>query len=94
VPDTESFDAFYRASRQRVHNFALTGDAAEAQDVAHARAWPRWGTVGEYGSPEAWLRTVAHRIAVSRWRQARSAAGRRALARLLAVDLAEEESHA
>jgi RNA polymerase sigma-70 factor (sigma-E family) len=78
VPDSESFDAFYRASRQRLDDclFALTGNAAEAQDVVHeayARAWQRWGTVGEYGNPEAWVRTVARRIAVSRWRRARGA---------------------
>jgi RNA polymerase sigma-70 factor (sigma-E family) len=78
VLDSESFDAFYRASRQRLHLclYALTGDAAEAQDVAHeayARAWQRWGTVGEYGDPEAWVRTVARRIAISRWRRARYA---------------------
>jgi RNA polymerase sigma-70 factor, ECF subfamily len=77
VPDSASFDAFYRAGRQRVHLFvfALTGNAAEAQDVvqeAYARAWQRWDTVGEYADPEAWVRTVARRIAVSRWRRARS----------------------
>ncbi|MBM0256813.1 SigE family RNA polymerase sigma factor, partial [Micromonospora sp. 4G55] len=40
----ESFDAFYRGSRQRLYDclYALTGNAAEAQDVVHeayARAW-------------------------------------------------------
>jgi RNA polymerase sigma-70 factor, ECF subfamily len=78
VPDSEIFDAFYLASRQRLYDclFALTGNAAEAQDVAqeaYARAWQRWETVGEYANPEAWVRTVARRIAVSRWRRARSA---------------------
>ncbi|NYF56681.1 RNA polymerase sigma factor [Micromonospora purpureochromogenes] len=74
----ESFDAFYRGSRQRLYDclYALTGNAAEAQDVVHeayARAWQRWSTVGEYADPEAWVRTVARRVAVSRWRRARSA---------------------
>lgn len=75
---SDSFDAFYRASRQRLYDclYALTGNAAEAQDAvqeAYARAWQRWSTVGEYADPEAWVRTVARRIAVSRWRRARSA---------------------
>ncbi|MER7459360.1 SigE family RNA polymerase sigma factor [Micromonospora sp. NPDC126480] len=82
VPATEdpqgSFDAFYRATRQRLFAFlyALTGNAAEAQDVLHeayARAWQRWSTVRDCDSPEAWMRTVSRRIAVSRWRRARNA---------------------
>jgi RNA polymerase sigma-70 factor (sigma-E family) len=77
VPDPSSFDAFYRASRQRLFDclLALTGDPAEAQDAVHeayARAWQRWSTVGEYGDPEAWVRTVARRVAVSRWRRTRN----------------------
>lgn len=77
VPDETSFDAFYRASRQRLFDtlYALTGDRAEAQDAVHeayARAWQRWSTVGDYGDPEAWVRTVARRIAVSRWRRTRN----------------------
>lgn len=72
--DSDGFDTFYRASRQRLFDslYALTGNAAEAQDVVHeafARAWQRWSTVGEYGDPEAWVRTVARRVAVSRWRR-------------------------
>lgn len=74
----DSFDAFYRASRQRLYDclYALTGNAAEAQDAVHeayARAWQRWPTVETYADPEAWVRTVARRVAVSRWRRARSA---------------------
>jgi RNA polymerase sigma-70 factor (ECF subfamily) len=77
VPDETSFDAFYRASRQRLYAclLALTCDPAEAQDVvqeAYARAWQRWARIGQYGDPEAWVRTVARRIAVSRWRRARN----------------------
>lgn len=72
-----SFDVFYRATRQRLFEvvYALTGDAAEAQDVVHeayARAWQRWPVVSGYEAPEAWVRIVARRIAVSRWRRARS----------------------
>jgi RNA polymerase sigma-70 factor (sigma-E family) len=78
VPDSESFDAFYRDTRQRLFDclVGLTGDRAEAQDVVHeayARAWQRWQTVGDYADPEAWVRTVARRLAVSQWRRARSA---------------------
>lgn len=76
-PGEETFDAFYRASRQRLFDtvYALTGNAAEAQDAVHeayARAWQRWSKVGDYGDPEAWVRTVARRVAVSRWRRARN----------------------
>lgn len=55
----------------------LTGDLAEAQDAvqeAFIRAWQRWETVSGYDDPEAWLRVVASRIAVSRWRSLRSRA--------------------
>lgn len=75
--NVDSFDAFYRGSRQRLFDAvtALTGNPAEAQDAVHeayARAWQRWSKVGEYGDPEAWVRTVARRIAVSRWRKGRN----------------------
>jgi RNA polymerase sigma-70 factor (ECF subfamily) len=76
VPDADGFDVFYRSTQQRLYAclYALTGDAAEAQDVVHeayARAWQRWTAVSGYADPEAWVRTVARRIAVSRWRRAR-----------------------
>jgi RNA polymerase sigma-70 factor (ECF subfamily) len=75
-----SFDDFYRATSRRVlhHVYALTGDLAEAQDCvqeAYARAWQRWTRVGRHDDPEAWVRTVARRIAVSRWRRTRTAMG-------------------
>ncbi|HET8661426.1 MAG TPA: SigE family RNA polymerase sigma factor [Micromonosporaceae bacterium] len=77
MSDTATFDAFYRATRQRLFEcvYALTGNAADAQDAVHeayARAWQRWSSVGGYGDPEAWVRTVARRVAVSRWRRARN----------------------
>lgn len=76
--DPEGFDTFYRATRQRLFDclVALTGNHAEAQDVVHeayTRAWQRWDRVGEYADPEAWVRTVARRVAVSRWRRGRAA---------------------
>ncbi|MBU8858870.1 MULTISPECIES: SigE family RNA polymerase sigma factor [unclassified Micromonospora] len=79
MPDSDSFDEFYRGSRQRLLGFVyvLTGDLAEAQDAvqeAYIRAWQRWSTVRGYDDPEAWIRVVASRIAVSRWRSLRSRA--------------------
>jgi RNA polymerase sigma-70 factor (ECF subfamily) len=74
---TVDFDDFYVGSRQRLLGvvYLLTGDLAEAQDAvqeAYIRAWQRWDTVAGYGSPEAWVRVVACRIATSRWRSMRS----------------------
>ena len=79
MPDVDGFDEFYRGSRQRLLGFVyvLTGNLAEAQDAvqeAYIRAWQRWPTVSRYDDPEAWLRVVASRIAVSRWRSLRSRA--------------------
>lgn len=77
MTDAERFDEFYRGSQRRMFQavYAMCGDAAEAQDAAqeaYARAWQRWSQVGRYGDPEAWVRTVARRIAISRWRKARN----------------------
>ncbi|TDB75748.1 SigE family RNA polymerase sigma factor [Micromonospora sp. KC723] len=77
MPDVDGFDEFYRGSRQRLLGFVyvLTGNLAEAQDAvqeAYVRAWQRWSTVRGYDDPEAWVRVVASRIAVSRWRSLRS----------------------
>ncbi|RKN43446.1 SigE family RNA polymerase sigma factor [Micromonospora endolithica] len=79
MSDVDGFDDFYRGSRQRLLGFVyvLTGDLGEAQDAvqeAYIRAWQRWSTVGGYDDPEAWVRVVASRIAVSRWRNLRSRA--------------------
>ncbi|WDZ86829.1 sigma-70 family RNA polymerase sigma factor [Micromonospora cathayae] len=79
MPDVDGFDEFYRGSRQRLLGFVyvLTGDLSEAQDSvqeAYVRAWQRWSTVSGYDDPEAWVRVVASRIAVSRWRSLRSRA--------------------
>ncbi len=78
------FDEFYASSAARLvrHGYALTGDMAEAQDIAQeafARAWQRWAAVRDCDSPEAWVRRVATNLAASRWRRirvARAAAGR------------------
>src|SRR6185312_13114207 len=71
--DSADFDAFYAATVRRVvlYLYAACGDRAEAQDVAQeafARAWQHWGRVSAYEEPEAWVRTVAWRLMVNRWR--------------------------
>jgi RNA polymerase sigma-70 factor (ECF subfamily) len=76
--DADDFDAFYVATQQRLlaQLYAMTGDRSEAQDClqeAYARAWQRWGSISSYDDPVAWVRTVAWRIATSRWHRARNA---------------------
>ena len=73
--NSAEFDAFYAGSSRRVLGqlYAMTGNRSEAEDAvaeAYARAWQRWSTVRECDSPEAWVRRVASRIAVSSWRKA------------------------
>lgn len=85
------FEEFYANACARIvrHGFALTGDMAEAQDIAQeafARAWQRWPTVSKCDSPEAWVRRVASNIAASRWRRIR-------LARRAAAQPAEQHAH-
>ena len=77
---TGDFDAFYARTAPSVVRqlHAMTGDLLEAQDCvqeAYARAWQRWSTVSTYNVPEAWVRTVAWRLAVSRFRRARVGIG-------------------
>ncbi|MFF2847984.1 SigE family RNA polymerase sigma factor [Streptomyces sp. NPDC058001] len=71
----EEFDVFYAAAFPRLvgQMFALTGDRNEAQDVAQeafVRAWDKRQHLLADAAPEAWVRTVAMRLAVSRWRRA------------------------
>ena len=73
--DAGEFDAFYAGSSRRVlgQMYAMTGNRAEAEDAvaeAYLKAWDRWDTVRDCDSPEAWVRRVASRIAVSSWRKA------------------------
>jgi RNA polymerase sigma-70 factor, ECF subfamily len=80
--DEAAFDAFYRGSAPRMllYMYAVCGDRAEAQDLtqeAYARAWQRWSRLGGYDDPEAWVRTVAWRLAANHFRS-----GRRRLAAL------------
>jgi len=56
--------------------YALTGNWSEAQDAVQegfARALARWSTVSGHADPVAWVRTVSHRVAISRWRRTRTA---------------------
>jgi len=70
----EEFEEFYMHSRQSLVGqlYLMTGDLHEAQDVvqeAFVRAWVRRGRLDRDAGPEAWIRTVAWRLAVSRWRR-------------------------
>ncbi|MFD9908669.1 SigE family RNA polymerase sigma factor [Streptomyces sp. NPDC059063] len=72
----EEFDAFYASAFPRVVGqvYAFTGDHGQAQDVvqeAFVRAWDRRREFLATEAPEAWIRTVAMRLAVSNWRRAR-----------------------
>jgi RNA polymerase sigma-70 factor, ECF subfamily len=87
-----SFDDFYAATARRVvrHAYALTGNVADAQDIAQeafARAWQRWDSVRGYDSPEAWVRRVTTNLATNRYRRERTA--RAAARQLLARDVPE-----
>jgi RNA polymerase sigma-70 factor (ECF subfamily) len=80
VDDTE-FDHFYAGTAARLVSqlHAMTVDRAEAQDCvqeAFVRAWARRRRLDPDQNPEAWVRTTAYRISVSRWR--RTTAGLRA----------------
>ncbi|MEU1179910.1 SigE family RNA polymerase sigma factor [Streptomyces sp. NPDC005820] len=70
----EEFEEFYARSRQSLVGqlYLMTGDLHEAQDVvqeAFVRAWARRARLHRDAGPEAWIRTVAWRLAVSRWRR-------------------------
>ncbi|MHC3818519.1 SigE family RNA polymerase sigma factor [Streptomyces sp. DT9] len=72
----EEFDDFYATAYPRLVRqlYAMTGDLAEAQDVvqeAFIKAWDRRGRFSGAPSQEAWIRTTAWRLAVSRFRRLR-----------------------
>ena len=72
--DEHEFDAFYTASAQRItaQVHAMTGDGDEAQECvqeAFTRAWAQRHRFAEVEHREAWIRTTAYRLAVSRWRR-------------------------
>src|SRR6476661_59729 len=74
MADTAGFDEFYLATRGALLRqlTAMTADAELAKDVvqeAYARAWQRWSRVANFEDPQAWVRTVAWRLAVSQFRR-------------------------
>jgi RNA polymerase sigma-70 factor, ECF subfamily len=82
--DTENFNTFYRGTNRRLLHqmYAMTGNIDDAMDCvqeAYARAWQHWRTVRHVADPDAWIRTVAWRIAANRRRKMRN--GARAFAR-------------
>jgi RNA polymerase sigma-70 factor (ECF subfamily) len=75
----EEFEEFYAQTVARLTGqlYVMLGDRQEAQDVvqeAFVRGWSRRHRLHRDGGPEAWIRTVAWRLAVSRWRSARRTA--------------------
>ncbi len=86
----EEFDEFYENSFARLvgHLQAMIGNRDEAQECvqeAFVRAWSHRRTLQQARSPEAWVRTTAYRLAVSRWR--RTVLSRRAPDRAVSPDL-------
>ena len=70
----EEFDAFYAASFRRLVSqvYAMIGSRDEAQECvqeAFVRAWSHRSKIDAGNAPEAWVRTTAYRLAVSRWRR-------------------------
>ncbi|MBS4753536.1 hypothetical protein KG112_12045 [Nocardioides sp. zg-ZUI104] len=68
---TETFDAFYRTSRDRLllQTFALTGDLTVARSAvreAYVVAWHHWRKISRLEDPEMSVRPTAWRIALRR----------------------------
>jgi len=85
--DEAQFDDFYTASFARITGqlYAMIGNRDEAQECvqeAFVRAWSHRRQLDRTEHPEAWVRTTAYRLAVSRWR--RTVLGRRPADRALA----------
>ncbi len=97
--DEREFDEFYAASFRRLTNqvFAMIGNRDEAQECvqeAFVRAWAHRRSLARADHPEAWVRTTAYRLAVSRWR--RTTRGRRQSDRAVAPPMSApplDESH-
>ena len=95
----EEFDDFYASAFTRIVGqvYAMVGNRDEAQECvqeAFVRAWSHRRRLEREQSPDAWVRTTAYRLAVSRWR--RTALGRRAADRAVApaaVTAPVSESH-
>lgn len=81
----DGFSEFYVATYARLVGLLSRvcdgrEDAEEVVQEAFVRLVPRWPGVSRYDDPEAWVRSVAFRLATSRWRKRR--AGAAALLRL------------
>lgn len=92
--DVAEFDAFYEGSFARLTGqiYAMIGDRDEAQDCvqeAFVRAWAHRRALDKAAYPEAWVRTTAYRLAVSRWRKV--SRGRRPADRAVAPRAEAEE---
>lgn len=75
----EEFEDFYaqKVACLTGQLYVMLGDLHEAQDVvqeAFVKGWTRRRQIDRDGHPEAWIRTVAWRLAVSRWRGRRRTA--------------------
>ena len=86
--DEAEFDDFFTSSFARItaQLHAMIGDRDEAQECvqeAFVRAWSHRRRLDRAEHPEAWVRTVAYRLAVSRWR--RTVRGRRAPDRAMSL---------
>jgi RNA polymerase sigma-70 factor, ECF subfamily len=86
-----SFDAFYREAYAGLVRqlWAMTGSRQDAEDVvqeAFVRAAARWGRIGTYDLPEAWVRQVAMRLASNELRRVR-----RGLSALLRLRLIQQD---
>jgi RNA polymerase sigma-70 factor (ECF subfamily) len=78
VSQDGEFDEMYAVLYPRVVRqvYAFTADLGEAQDCvqeAFTKALVRWPHLSQCQDPEAWVRTVAIRLSISRWRKARNA---------------------
>ena len=76
--DEAEFDDFYTSSFSRITGqlYAMIGDRDEAQECvqeAFVRAWQHRSKLSKAEHPDAWVRTTAYRLAVSRWRRTKLA---------------------
>jgi RNA polymerase sigma-70 factor (ECF subfamily) len=72
--DAEEFEQFYAASFHQLVGqlYAMIGDRNDAQECvqeAFVRAWSSRRQLDRASAPQAWVRTTAYRLAVSRWRR-------------------------
>ncbi|KQV65755.1 hypothetical protein ASC64_12650 [Nocardioides sp. Root122] len=99
MPDSAEgdFADFYAATwpRTLAVTYALTGDRGVAEELAqeaYVKAWSHWGKVSRYDQPAAWVRQVATRLSVSRWRRSKVAASWLARNRTEAVAAPPDET--